>query len=385
MGIQGLGKLISSKANGAVVVKTLQSYQGQNIAVDASVCIYQFLIAMRWAYRGHDLKNRNGQTSSHLLGFLTRTAGLMERDIYPLYVFDGPPPALKLNTLNARIQRQQEAQIALDSGALDSDLDEMKRLSKRTIRMNSGHVEECKKLLSLLGLPIIQAKSEAEATCAALVKSGLCSAISTEDMDALTLGAPRVTRHLSASESKKKKIPLTEIQLDVVLKSMKLTMDQFIDLCIMLGCDYHPKLAGLGPESAYEAIKCYGSIEGYLSSAKNVKKKPDLTLIQEVRQQFKHPEVTICTAEELMPQAPNESEIFQFLCKDRQFSVERVEKALLKVKSFQSQRFPTKAASAAGSPSSSKPRRKAPSTSPTKSPVSVKPPKSKSKSSSLVK
>lgn len=47
-----------------------------------------------------------------------------------------------------------------------------------------------------------QAPCEAEAQCAALVKSGKVFATGTEDMDSLTFGSSVVLRHLTFSEAR---------------------------------------------------------------------------------------------------------------------------------------------------------------------------------------
>lgn len=48
-------------------------------------------------------------------------------------------------------------------------------------------------------------------------------------------------------------------------------MDQFIDLCILLGCDYVPKISGIGPQKAYDGIQKNGSIENFLASLDKTK------------------------------------------------------------------------------------------------------------------
>lgn len=48
----------------------------------------------------------------------------------------------------------------------------------------------------------MQAPGEAEAQCAALVKSGKVFATGTEDMDALTFGSSVLLRHLTFSEAR---------------------------------------------------------------------------------------------------------------------------------------------------------------------------------------
>lgn len=45
------------------------------------------------------------------------------------------------------------------------------------------------------------------------------------------------------------------------LKELGLTADQFIDLCILCGCDYAPKISGIGPGRALQLITKHGSME----------------------------------------------------------------------------------------------------------------------------
>jgi 5'-3' exonuclease len=85
---------------------------GRKIAIDASMCIYQFLIAVR--SDGNNLTNEDGETTSHLMGMFYRTIRLMENGIKPVYVFDGKPPSLKGHELEKRQERRAEAQENLD-------------------------------------------------------------------------------------------------------------------------------------------------------------------------------------------------------------------------------------------------------------------------------
>ena len=52
-----------------------------------------------------------------------------------------------------------------------------------------------------MGVPVVEAPSEAEAQCAEMAKGGLVYAVATEDMDALTFAAPRLLRNLMAPQS----------------------------------------------------------------------------------------------------------------------------------------------------------------------------------------
>ena len=74
----------------------------------------------------------------------------------------------------------------------------VEQLSKRTQRATREQSEQCKRLLRLMGVPVVQATCEAEATCARMQAAGRVYAVSTEDMDALTFGTLRLARHTKA-------------------------------------------------------------------------------------------------------------------------------------------------------------------------------------------
>jgi len=43
-----------------------------------------------------------------------------------------------------------------------------------------------------------------------------------------------------------------------------MNMDEFIDLCILCGCDYTNTIQGMGPKTAFNLMKECGSIEKVL-------------------------------------------------------------------------------------------------------------------------
>lgn len=151
--------------------------------------------------------------------------------------------------------------------------------------------EEAKRLLRLMGVPVVEAPCEAEAQCAELVKGGKCYGVASEDMDTLTCGAPRLLRHMTYSEARK--MPILEISLEKILEGLSISMDQFIDLCILLGCDYADKIRGIGPKRALEYIQKYKSIDEILKHLDKEKyPMPEIFPYQEIREYFKAPPVT---------------------------------------------------------------------------------------------
>jgi 5'-3' exonuclease len=79
-------------------------------------------------------------------------------------------------------------------------------------------------------------------------------------MDTLTFNAPILYRHLTFSEAKKE--PINEINLQLALEGLEMEMSQFIDLCILLGCDYLEPIKGIGPKSALKLVREYGGLKG---------------------------------------------------------------------------------------------------------------------------
>lgn len=68
-------------------------YVGRKVAIDASMSLYQFLIAVRT--EGANLTNEEGETTSHIMGFFYRTIRMIGSGIKPVFVFDGKPPQMK--------------------------------------------------------------------------------------------------------------------------------------------------------------------------------------------------------------------------------------------------------------------------------------------------
>jgi flap endonuclease-1 len=85
-------------------------------------------------------------------------------------------------------------------------------------------------------------------------------AAGSEDMDTLTFNAPILYRHLTFSEAKKE--PINEISLKLALEGLEMEMPQFVDLCILLGCDYLEPIKGIGPKSALKLVREYGGLKG---------------------------------------------------------------------------------------------------------------------------
>ncbi|KAK8846798.1 flap endonuclease 1 [Kwoniella newhampshirensis] len=259
MGIKGLTGLLSENAPRCMKDHDMKTLFGRKVAIDASMSIYQFLIAVR-QQDGQMLMNESGDVTSHLMGFFYRTIRMVDHGIKPCYIFDGKPPELKGGVLAKRFAKREEAKEGEEEAKETGTAEDIDKLARRQVRVTKEHNEECKKLLSLMGIPVVTAPGEAEAQCAELARAGKVYAAGSEDMDTLTFHSPILLRHLTFSEAKK--MPISEINLDIALQDLGMEMDQFIELCILLGCDYLEPCKGIGPKTALKLIREHGSLGG---------------------------------------------------------------------------------------------------------------------------
>ena len=135
--------------------------------------------------------------------------------------------------------------------------------------MTKDDVNNVKKLLSLMGISYIQADGEAEGYASELCKMGYVDGVVTEDMDSLAFGTPLLVRS-NIDKTIKRKDVLSTINMEKVLEGMNISFDEFLDICIMSGCDYCENIKGIGPNKSYQNIKEHKTIEKFVESYKKV-------------------------------------------------------------------------------------------------------------------
>eukprot|EP00472_Partenskyella_glossopodia_P011120 CAMPEP_0197515618 /NCGR_PEP_ID=MMETSP1318-20131121/694_1 /TAXON_ID=552666 /ORGANISM="Partenskyella glossopodia, Strain RCC365" /LENGTH=372 /DNA_ID=CAMNT_0043064039 /DNA_START=27 /DNA_END=1145 /DNA_ORIENTATION=- len=332
MGIKGLMKFISDTAPDSLKEGKIKSFFGRKVAIDASMCLYQFLVAVRSGPDSQMLTNEAGEITSHLQGLFYRTIRMMDNGLKPVYVFDGKAPTLKSGELQMRKEAKAKAAEELKKAQESGTQEDINKFSRRLVRVTREQNEDCKQLLALMGVPFVSAAGEAEAQCAALCKAGLVYATATEDMDALTFGTPKMVRHLTYSEARK--MDIVEINLKRVLEQMEFTMDQFIDFCILCGCDYTMAIRGIGPKSAYKLIKEHKNIEGVLANINKERYKIDENafLFKEARELFKKPDLTGIENISLKWRDPDVEGLVKFLCTEKGFDETRVRSSIVRLK-----------------------------------------------------
>ncbi|RYX78215.1 hypothetical protein EON71_01265, partial [bacterium] len=235
------------------------------------------------------MKNKQGEITSHLHGLFYKILNFLKHEITPIFVFDGKAPQIKGKTLKKRRDMREQATINLKD--LKEGDDEYLKNFKESFKPTRYMFESSKKLLELMGIPYIVAPGEADVVCAWLTcrkdssghnfVKGICS----EDSDMLAHGGIFLFKNMLKSQSEKEKIKVYDLHKALV--KLNLTMNQFRDMCVLLGCDNFDPV--LGPQTAYKHIQKYGTLEAVAEDLvlKTKYEKLNVECLIEARDYFK--------------------------------------------------------------------------------------------------
>ncbi|MBI4176830.1 MAG: flap endonuclease-1 [Candidatus Aenigmarchaeota archaeon] len=240
----------------------MDSLSAKVVAIDAYNTLYQFLSSIRQP-DGTPLMDTAGRVTSHLSGLLYRTSRFIEAGMLPVFVFDGKPPAFKNVTLEKRALVKAEAEKKLEEALAKGDMEQARKAAQAASRLTKDMVAEAKNLLNLMGIPVVQAPSEAEAQAAHMTKRGSAFATASQDYDSLLFGSPRLVRNLTITG--KKKLPNKETYIEVRPEMVELkrnlgmlgiTQEKLIVLGILVGTDFNVGgIKGIGPKKALHIVQ----------------------------------------------------------------------------------------------------------------------------------
>jgi flap endonuclease-1 len=308
----------------------LDNLGGKKIAIDAYNALYQFLAIIRQP-DGTPLKNHRGLITSHLSGLFYRTCNLIEKGIKAVYVFDGLAPALKEAEIKRRSKVKEEAQKKYEKALAEGKAEEARTYAQMTSRLKDYMSDDSKRLLKCMEVPWVQAPSEGEAQAAYLAKKGDTDYCSSQDFDSLLFGAPMLLRNLTISG--RRKLPRKKVYIEVVpevvemnkvLNELEIAHEQLIEIGILIGTDFNPDgVKGIGPKTALKLVKKHGSLAEALPHIEGAEFPVEPKSIKEI---FLHPNVT---DKYFLPwRDPDVEEVVDFLCYEKDFSEDRVRKAL---------------------------------------------------------
>lgn len=306
----------------------IEDLTGRKIAVDAFLWLYQFLSIIRQR-DGTPLKDSKGRITSHLSGLFYRSARLLENNIKLVWVFDGKGPDFKIETVKKRIEIRKEAEKKWKKALEAGDLAAARKAAQMTSRLTGEMIEQSKKLLEYMGIPVVQAPSEGEAQCSYLCEKGMVYAVASQDNDSLLFNSPILVRNLNIVG--KRKLPRQGVYIDVkpelielkkVLKELGINRKQLIILGMLVGTDFNPGIRGYGPKRALELLKKEKTLDNVLDKIEWNHDVP----AKDVYEFFLNPDVEEKVNIEFKPIQPDK--ILKFLVDEHEFSHERIDKVI---------------------------------------------------------
>lgn len=269
MGINDLCSVIESEAPGVVTSCHLSTLNGFYLAVDISIFLYKYI--------------RTAGGDMWMNVFISFLCKFIKHNIVTVCIFDGPNPPIekKLEQVSRReqvaksidkLEMMIDCRRILQEDYLDDDTeipdeliervknllrspvkpdttnynsvysiidnlsDKIEKLKNQTVAITQDHRDTAFRIIQLMGLHAIQADGEAEALCCHLAREGIVHGVLTEDTDCLVYGAPFTFTFKNFTLSDEQ---VVVYHLSSILDAMEMDHATFVDMCIMLKCDYN--------------------------------------------------------------------------------------------------------------------------------------------------
>jgi len=276
MGILGHFPFIRSKVGKGIIKERDFSYFNKmKIGIDTSLIVYQMGISARGS--GNDMTNKQGGLTSHLSGIFDKTIKMLGNQNIPIYVFDGEPPTIKDDTLEERDDKKFDATEKMET-IDDPNSEDYIKYFQRTFKPTQEDYDELKIMFDLMGIPYIQAPGEADVVLSWLASrydaneelliDGVCS----NDSDMLVHGSQVLFKDMFATMNRNPK-KCSVFVLETILTELDITRDQYIDMSVMMGCDFSKRIKDVGPAKVYNLVKSKGDIQGATDELKKQNKK----------------------------------------------------------------------------------------------------------------
>ena len=314
--------------------------KGKIVCVDAFNILYQFLSTIRQP-DGTPLMDNKKRITSHLSGIFYRNVNLLSEGIKLVYVFDGEAPGLKIKTYKKRKEARDIAKGRYESAKQEEDIEEMKRYSSQLIRLDDEMIEEAKQLLEAMVFRVVQPQGEGkpEVFYLARHKSEVYASVS-QDYDSLLFGTPKLVRNLTISRRKKTYSGYIEINPEIidlqdVFNKLEINLDQLICLGILVGTDYNPRgVPGIGQKKALEFVRKFKTpVRIFKEFEEKINNLPEEDKFdwQEIFELFHKPNARNV---DFKFEEVDEKKIKEILVKEHNFSEERIENQLEKLREF---------------------------------------------------
>jgi flap endonuclease-1 len=284
MGLTGFYGLLQKQGQYLPTNVTLAELKGKTIALDGDFFIYKAMHGSTTgdAFTATDIGKRISQ-------WLTLASDAGIRTIF--VTTGGMVPIEKINHCEVQRKRkrdQQQTRIDIIQSHLETKIldqgeeillqDQLCRMRDGIRKVNRSMSSDVVQYLRTHGFDCRVGVSEADFLLVLLAENGSCDMVATDDADIIVSGAHTVIRDLVKLLLRTSQTGRLYHRKDI-LSHLKLTSMQFVQLGVLMSCDYQPPLKNVGPVTALRMIRTYGSVDKFLESSefntvtKNKKRK----------------------------------------------------------------------------------------------------------------
>lgn len=255
MGIKGFSKTFT---NYVVVDNSIMF--NKRIAIDASNELYRHT---QLIYNSNNDKEYEEELIKRVLTsiYLRKQVGINEIWVFDYYQKGYINPH-KIQEQQERTNKKQKILNKVEKTEVPDKNDKPEEFVKYMKLCNSTKTLTCndvgvvKNLLKCLYIPFINTPQglEGEQICALLNMYGIVDYVYSDDADCLVFGCKQLIRRYSSKDVKELRL----FKLENILTEYKITMNEFIMINIMLGCDFYKNsttFRGIGPKTAFKKIK----------------------------------------------------------------------------------------------------------------------------------
>ena len=211
------------------------------------IAIDTMLYAHKFKYSYNDI----------VYGFANQIINFLSNRIIPIYIIDGIAPEEKNNIIKFRFDKKNKIDDKIENLELEFDKEtnlELKKqirkkinqLKKSNIRITKEDIDIIFKITEQFHVPCIRAKGEADALIGKLYINNSIDACLSEDMDLLIFGCKKMIKF----QNKK----IYEYDLDYILHKLRINFDQFLDMCLLFGCDYLKPIIKVNTQNIYNDV-----------------------------------------------------------------------------------------------------------------------------------
>jgi flap endonuclease-1 len=280
MGIKKIKDLLREQAPSSLIELNLSVFANKRIAIDASGLMYTYMAIARKNVINKtnvaiDEPSEHEITKAWISMCINFLFKLINEKITPVMVLDGKPHAAKDETrAERRLAREKinktvkDLQEKIKKDPLGNTSEDIAKLRQSLINYNVISKEEFDVLRTILigiGIPCRQAKYDGEQLCSMLCREEKVVAVYSKDTDNLAYGCPllitETSKNFDYDDDGNKVSNMSCIRYDKVLEELELDDDEFLDLCIMCGCDFNSNMPRIAVKKSYDLIKKYGNID----------------------------------------------------------------------------------------------------------------------------